>query len=123
MRWTLDLPIATHSLNGTQGQHWSKVRKMKAEIGTALMVALCTQERPTLATGKRRLTIVRHGKGSLDPDNLVGSCKFLIDALRFRGLLVDDTEGAVELVVSQVVDRRARPHTLVMLQELPIAPG
>ena len=40
---------------------------------------------------KMRLTIRRYSAGQLDPDNLVGGCKHLVDALAREGLLWDDS--------------------------------
>ena len=40
----------------------------------------------------KTLTGIRYGKKALDPDNLIGSLKPVIDALVWAGVLIDDTE-------------------------------
>jgi len=50
------------------------------------------------ATGRRKLTIERHARKGLDPDNLLGGAKCCItDNLKKMGLLVDDNDKWVVL--------------------------
>ena len=55
------------------------------------------------AKGKARITvfITRISSRSLDPDNLTGGVKPLVDQLRYSGLIQDDTQEDINLKVSQ----------------------
>ena len=117
MTWTFTLPGATPSLNEIHGHHWFWIAKGKTSLGWSLVSALNKIPKIPKATGKRRLTIVRYGKGRLDRDNLVGGCKWLVDAIKERGLILDDCEKSCELVVSQVVSRKVAAHTEVTIEE------
>ena len=50
---------------------------------------------------KHRVSIVSRRVNLLDPDNLVGGCKHLIDSLRVAGIIPEDTPQAIDLTVSQ----------------------
>lgn len=53
------------------------------------------------AKNRRKLDIVRSAMTVLDKDNLYGSAKFLIDAIKTAGALVDDNPEWVDLDVDQ----------------------
>ena len=72
------------------------------------------------ATGKRRLTIQRHGKRRLDVDNLIGGAKGMIDELRRLGVLLDDHDDAIELLAKNVpLVKGLEPHTILVIEDLP----
>lgn len=48
------------------------------------------------------LRITRIACQPLDADNLAGGCKFLIDAIRKRGLIPDDDPASVEIAFRQI---------------------
>ena len=59
-----------------------------------------------------RITSVRNRL--LDPDNLVGGCKYIIDALRKAKVIKDDTEKDICLEVYQVkVKTRKEEKTII----------
>lgn len=99
----LEVPVIAPSSNRVLGQHWSKRHKLQKlwhrEIGWALATAGYRQ--PCQPYAKARVTIDRRSRGQLDPDNLVGSCKPIIDALRSCHVLADDTPAHLELIVTQ----------------------
>ena len=79
-----------------------------------------TRARTKEARGQRaHVSIVRCSTRSLDPDNLRGSVKELIDCLRYARLITDDTEAAISLDVSQekVVSRKDHKTKLVIEYE------
>ena len=83
----------------------------------AIVVALFARGTPR-ATGKRHLTIERHGKRELDTDNAYGGCKPLIDAIKRCGLIIDDNPKHCELEVVQVkLAKGEKPHTVIMLAD------
>lgn len=56
----------------------------------------------------------------LDIDNLAGGSKFLLDALRYDGLIRDDCPDAIDLTVSQIkVTKRCDEETLVFIERIP----
>lgn len=53
------------------------------------------------------ITVTRHGGKMLDWDNFGGGCKFLLDALRSNGVIVDDKPSVVKrLNLDQHIDRK-----------------
>ena len=118
-RWTIRLQLVTPSLNEIQGQHWSWIKRHNATTAWALVSALNKLPQIPRPTGKRRITIERHGKGRLDADNLAGGCKGLIDAVRYQRLILDDDVASVELVFRQIVTRKELPHTLLIIEDVP----
>ena len=46
-----------------------------------------------------RITLERYAVRPIDPDNLAGGCKALIDALRYEGIIPDDNPQTIELVI------------------------
>ena len=119
MTWTILLPFATMSLNETQGQHWSWVRREKEKLAWSLRSALNRQAKIPPATGKRRVSIERTGRGRLDQDNLIGGFKWLIDAIKAERLILDDDEAHLELVaLPQIVSRKVYPSTTIILEDV-----
>lgn len=122
MRAKIDIPRVTPSLNQWQRLHWRRRSALRRRFGEDLLVAMQARrrlERHRLARLKKtesplRVTIVRHGKRLLDPDNLVGGAKPLIDAMRDLGLIVDDDPAHLELTVKQ--QKAKEPKMLVLIE-------
>ncbi|QDP67305.1 MAG: hypothetical protein Unbinned4614contig1000_22 [Prokaryotic dsDNA virus sp.] len=98
------------SLNKIMRMHWAVRKKRQEEIMAALEYA--AMSKPPKFYGKVRLTIIRQwGKRgrAFDPDNLVASCKMLIDCLKEPkgrsnyglGIIKDDSSADIELLVRQ----------------------
>ena len=90
-------------------------------MARALLVAIGNSEnqKEYRATGKRKLTVVRFGSRKLDPSNLIGGLKGLIDCLVNYGLLVDDDEDHLELDAHNAPKPKdQKPHTRIILQDL-----
>ncbi len=115
----ISLPIKLPTLNQYQRLHWSKQRLLRKELGKGtkkhlgeLAVALMQQDIQTRhkmidPPGKRFVKIVLHVKQFQDPDNLVGSVKPLLDAMRDLGLLIDDNRKWLKL---RVREKKAKKH-------------
>jgi len=71
-----------------------------------------------VAMGKRRLTLIRLGKRSLDKDNLYAGAKMLVDCIKEMRLLVDDDPDWVDLQVEQEKCGRSKPRTRIILEDL-----
>ena len=114
-RFRIVLPIETPSNNKLLGMHPMARHRLSKKL--AIVVALCGRGTPK-ATGKRYLTIERHGKRELDKDNAYGGCKPLIDAIKRCGLIIDDNPANVELEVVQVkLAKGEKPHTVIVLAD------
>lgn len=119
MTWTLRIPLASPSLNAFAFAHWRvqhTTKKMWADVirGTHGFLEI------PKATGKRRLTIERHGKQPMDLDNLIGGAKGCItDNLRDLGLLVDDRPEMIEFhAVNVPLEKGEKPHTILIIEEV-----
>jgi hypothetical protein len=67
-----------------------------------------------------KVRIISYRRRLLDIDNLAGGAKFIIDALRYDGLIRDDSPDAIELSVSQVkVGSRDTEDTAVIIERIP----
>lgn len=115
----LFVPEASPSLNQFAFSHWRKQFRMKQKWSVFLLTAIADRN-AMKATGKRRMTIVRKGKRSLDIDNIIGGAKGCItDNLRKFGMLLDDDESSIEFVArNEKLESGSKPHTLIILEDL-----
>jgi Holliday junction resolvase RusA-like endonuclease len=106
-------------MNAWANQHrgWERVRWIKA----AFLKELPPLVKSKRAKGRKRVTITRvlgPRERLYDPDNLVGACKPLLDALRAAGYIEDDTAALIDLHVAQdATARSAGPKILVSIRE------
>ena len=109
-RWEMTFEYQFESLNKMMRTHWAVRRKRQEELMAAVEYA-APRPLPKF-TGKTRLTVIRQwGKRgrAFDPDNLVASCKMLIDCLKEPkgrtkyglGIIPDDDPEHLELLVKQ----------------------
>ncbi len=68
--------------------------------------------------GRFAVRIERRGARLLDADNLGGSVKFILDALRYQKLIPEDNPAAIELEVTQAVYPKAERGTLIEITRL-----
>ena len=66
------------------------------------------------SSGRAIVHIERRGTRLLDADNLAG-CKFLVDRLRYEGLIENDNPEAIELIVTQKKVARGETETVVQI--------
>ena len=121
------LPLVLPSLNVRDRTHWGERHRQKDQLTLEIMAAIggpAHYPRPPFSFC--RITVVRHGKQMLDPDNLTASCKPLLDCLCERstkhptglGIIRDDHPGMVELVVHQQ-PATGDPCTVVRIEDRP----
>lgn len=93
------LPMSPNSL---RGRHWSVKHEDKKDWDTQIMVA-AGRQRPGVAANERKaVTIALFIPYRLmDPDNLHGSIKPILDALKINRLIYDDSGEWLEYTVSQ----------------------
>jgi hypothetical protein len=110
VKYTIELEYQFESLNTMMRTHWAVRKKRQEELWAAVEYA-ATLPIPRFK-GKTRLAITRQwGKRgrAFDPDNLVASCKMLIDCLKEPkgrsnyglGIIKDDSAADIELLVRQ----------------------
>lgn len=65
------------------------------------------------ATSRERIvvSVTRCSTRSLDEDNLYGSCKAVIDHLRYSGLIPEDSQEAISLTCHQEPVRTRKEHS------------
>ena len=109
-RWEMTFEYQFESLNKMMRTHWAVRKKRQEELMAAVEYA-APRPLPRFK-GKTRLTVIRQwGKRgrAFDPDNLVASCKMLIDCLKEPkgrtkyglGIIPDDDPEHLELLVKQ----------------------
>ena len=69
------------------------------DAGPEQVVAETDEER---RSGRIVVCITRCGSRLLDADNLCGGVKYLLDALRYEGVIPEDNPQAIRLVVRQL---------------------
>lgn len=104
--WTLDIPEASPSLNAfANSLRPYAYQKIRNDWQKYLISAWweAREHTPALASltppRRARLTVTRSSPRALDPDNLVGGLKPVIDALRRMNLIHDDDPESLTLDV------------------------
>ena len=118
--WVLHVPEATPSLNTFVNKRsqfiYGKVRnRWLRHLRDAWYVAREGQRIRAgwAAPSRAKLTVHRSSLQLLDPDNLVGGVKPVLDALRKLGFIADDTPARLQLEVRQA--RAPTGSTLLVL--------
>jgi len=112
--WLVEIPKISKSINRTHGSHWSIARRERDEWARWVAVSL---DKPPKAESKRSLVIERLAcSNGLDRDNLYGSYKQLIDAIRDAGIIVDDSDKWLDLkIINQRAATRAENRTVIVV--------
>lgn len=118
MRWIFEVDFLIPSANELNIMHWATRYRMKEKLGWMLRSTLNGIPKIPVAMGKRRLTLIRLGKRSLDKDNLYAGAKMLVDCIKEMRLLVDDDPDWVDLQVEQEKCGRSKPRTRIILEDL-----
>lgn len=107
------------SANKYQRMHWAVKKKLRTRFHAELFVASLESGKFGYPHAKMRVQINVHSKGAtarrLDPDNLWGGCKPLIDAMRDVGLIRNDSPKWLDLGVSEI--RTDGPFTEILFEE------
>lgn len=96
MRLFIDVPPISN--NQLLNLHWAKRRRVKRDFHYALLDALDGER---LEVGKKSVVIHLYLPRRFDPDNAMGGCKPLIDAMREVGLLSNDSLRWIDLTIEQ----------------------
>ena len=114
MLWVLDRIPKT--LNQLLRMHW-RARKQDLESWKWHVLSVAGPRSSKAKRSRVELKLTVYRKQLQDPDNAVGSCKNLIDALRKIGWLVDDSPAWLDLTVVERIDRKA-PRTEIYWRPL-----
>ncbi len=86
----------------------------KRDVGKALEPSPPNEGR---SGASLEVSITRFSRRLLDADNFAGGCKFLIDAMRYRGLIPNDDPGSIDLRFRQVrVSSKKEEGTLIEIE-------
>ena len=99
----ITLPIRIQSRNVLDRQHWAVKRKDKKMYSLLVRNQMRLHKIPLADPKKYKISIISMRKRQLDYDNLVGGCKYLIDALIDEQFIFDDSPKYLDLKISQVV--------------------
>jgi hypothetical protein len=105
----------TPSLNDSLGQNWKQRNQHRKRYEKIIWALTRNQHK-----GPVRLEIYRHSSGTLDEDNLYGGCKQLVDALKNRKVIIDDTPAIIrERKYEQVkISRVATKMMVIVITDL-----
>ena len=93
-----DIPVSPNGPGGLLRMHWA-TRKRYNDMWKIMVRQQITPQNPP--EGKMSVRITQNRRRRLDPDNLVASCKPILDALVAWGLIRDDSEKYCHLEVRQ----------------------
>lgn len=112
----LRVPLALNEMLRIGWRHRHRHNQLwNQEVFYALQQAGYMQ--PRTPYPRARVTIDRGGRREMDPDNLVGTIKPVVDALRYAHVLVDDSSKHIELVVTQSIHYQ-QPRTSIVVEPL-----
>lgn len=142
MTWTLTIPEVPPSGNVQRRLHWARYKDLLERWYWLIRTARGFGAVPP-PSGRRRLTITRHGARALDRDNLWASMKPVVDVLRppkyergvyatgkkagqvwtrqriGHGLILEDDAAHLELVVLEGQRKPGEaPHLVLVLEDL-----
>lgn len=106
----LIIPEVPISLNKMLRQHWAKRRLYYREWKWLIRSKFIGYPLSFLypQTKKCIVIITQYRKRLLDKDNLLGSCKAVLDAIRYWGLIKDDSPKWIDLEVYQYIGKPVR---------------
>jgi hypothetical protein len=120
----LNIPRVPKSPNALRGRHWTVKHKDRNSWVTEIWVACfkeglcgaCTE--PKRTTKKKKVVIAVYSASQpMDPDNLDGSRKPILDAMKANGLLVDDSGKWCESTITQHKSTRKLARTEISIED------
>lgn len=94
-RWCVPIAMVP-TQNALMRMHWSKRGRMQRNLGWLFLASA-----RGLPIERAVVTVRRSGVKLLDPDNLVASCKLILDALQEARVISGDDPAHLVLRVSQ----------------------
>lgn len=136
-----EIPTSPPSRNKLDKMHWASrdrlAQRFRSEVGAAVAQTVVGPAMRVVANGKtgtalalkspaigwRGVRITRRGPRALDDDNLSGGCKSLRDALKFVGLIEDDTPDLVAVEYQQERGEGCRVEVWSLMEAKSAAPS
>lgn len=120
-KFLLEIPELTPSNNRLLKKHWAVRYQEREDWYYRVKLAAQDYDVPRPAPGERRtVVIVSFRRQLVDPDNLAGGMKQLLDALVAAEILADDAESVLDFPKpSQVQVRRKKDEKTVVLITIP----
>lgn len=97
----IELPLKVESRNVLDRQHWAVKRKSKGIWGLFIRNQMKLRGIEKAKCKKYKICILSYRKKKLDPDNLVGGVKSLLDAMIEEEFIFDDSSEYIDLHVEQ----------------------
>lgn len=109
----ITIPASMPSLNEWSRWHWAKQKRYLDRLTQDLTMLVMAFRLPRLEKARVEVIHYHRVRRRRDPDNAVP--KFLLDALRYAGVLADDNAGVLELPepVFRVDRERWRTEVLI----------
>lgn len=107
------------TLNQIKNMHWGTRRRLKELWQQEVAVAAIKAGRPKFERTKVQIVLFYDIKRKRDQDNLMGSAgKFLLDGLRYAGVIPEDDLETVVLPEIMVKIDRENPRVEIWLKDL-----
>lgn len=107
------------TLNQIKNMHWGTRRRLKELWQQEVAVAAIQAGRPKFERTKVQIVLFYDIKRKRDQDNLMGSAgKFLLDGLRYAGVIPEDDLETVVLPEIMVKIDRENPRVEIWLKDL-----
>lgn len=112
---TLQIPLVVPSPNLWVRAHWRRYQSIKTqwceEIAFAVLGLGAQRNALVLPFEWAHVEVISYRKRLLDPDNLAGGLKPIMDGLRYAGVIQDDTARNVHITVMQFISKP--PSTVI----------
>jgi len=106
----LTVTPSLNKLHSNRWQMWNYKKKYLRELRGYELLAL-------KGKNKMAVDVTRYGSRLLDQDNFTGGLKPLVDSLKEKGLLVDDSPDWCELFIEQKKCKRGEEKTVVVIED------
>ena len=97
----LEISEVVPSNNRLLRMHWAQRRKLAQKWQWLVWLEVFRLGFPSLPPGKLAVRITRRSHHRMDADNLAGSAKIVLDALRYTHLIADDSPAHITLTCEQ----------------------
>lgn len=113
----IQVPEVVPSLNRLMRLHWAARRRLLKKWEWIVFAEVYRVGGPLAIKyeGRMRVRITRRSGKLLDQDNLVGSAKIVLDALKNSRLIADDSPLHIELICDQ---ETGRPMTKIQVSPI-----
>lgn len=113
----IQVPEVAPSLNRLMRMHWSARRRVLKKWEWIVYAEVYRIGGPVALKyhGKVRVQIMRRSNHRLDPDNLHGAAKLVLDALKTAKVIEDDSPAHIELICEQ---ESGKPQTTIKVSPI-----